>query len=63
MEYRRIGASGLAVSEIAYGNWLTHDAPGCVAAALDAGHYFTTYAAARERLEELYPERVKAVTS
>lgn len=28
-----------------------------------AGHYFTTYAAARERLEELYPERVKAVTS
>lgn len=37
MEYRRIGASGLAVSEIAYGNWLTHDAPGCVAAALDAG--------------------------
>ena len=32
MEYRRIGASGLAVSEIAYGNWLTHDAPGCVAA-------------------------------
>ncbi|MGW7537091.1 aldo/keto reductase [Amycolatopsis sp. NPDC054798] len=37
MEYRRLGTSGLAVSEIAYGNWLTHEAPGCVAAALDAG--------------------------
>ncbi len=37
MEYRRVGASGLAVSEIAYGNWLTHGSPGCVAAALDAG--------------------------
>jgi aryl-alcohol dehydrogenase-like predicted oxidoreductase len=37
VEYRRVGASGLAVSEIAYGNWLTHGAPGCVAAALDAG--------------------------
>lgn len=37
MEYRRLGASGLAVSEIAYGNWLNHEAPGCVAAALDAG--------------------------
>ena len=38
MEYRKVGASGLAVSEIAYGNWLT-DAGGakCVAAALDAG--------------------------
>ncbi|MDT8912984.1 aldo/keto reductase [Amycolatopsis sp. PS_44_ISF1] len=37
MEYRRLGASGLAVSEIAYGNWLTHQEPGCVTAALDAG--------------------------
>jgi aryl-alcohol dehydrogenase-like predicted oxidoreductase len=37
MEYRRLGASGLAVSEIAYGNWLTHQETGCVAAALDAG--------------------------
>ncbi|UOX88969.1 aldo/keto reductase [Amycolatopsis sp. FBCC-B4732] len=37
MEYRRLGASGLAVSEIAYGNWLTHGEPGCVTAALDAG--------------------------
>ncbi|MDQ7805077.1 aldo/keto reductase [Amycolatopsis sp. A133] len=37
MEYRRVGTSGLAVSELAYGNWLTHSSPGCVAAALDAG--------------------------
>ncbi|GAA4524725.1 aldo/keto reductase [Amycolatopsis samaneae] len=38
MEHRRLGDSGLAVSEIAYGNWLTHaDGAACVAAALDAG--------------------------
>jgi aryl-alcohol dehydrogenase-like predicted oxidoreductase len=44
MEFRRLGRSGLKVSEIAYGNWLTHGsqveeetAIGCVRAALDAG--------------------------
>jgi aryl-alcohol dehydrogenase-like predicted oxidoreductase len=44
MEHRRLGASGLWISEIAYGNWLTHasqvaedDATACVHAALDAG--------------------------
>jgi aryl-alcohol dehydrogenase-like predicted oxidoreductase len=38
VEYRKVGASGLTVSEIAYGNWLTDtDGAGCVAAALDAG--------------------------
>jgi len=44
MEHRRLGASGLRVSEIAYGNWLTHAsqveedaATACVHAALDAG--------------------------
>jgi aryl-alcohol dehydrogenase-like predicted oxidoreductase len=44
VEYRHLGCSGLMVSEIAYGNWLTHgsqvteDAAGaCVRAALDAG--------------------------
>ena len=38
MEFRRVGASGLAVSEIAYGNWLTEaDTAECVPAALDAG--------------------------
>lgn len=24
MEYRKLGASGMYVSEIAYGNWVTH---------------------------------------
>lgn len=44
MEFRHLGRSGLLVSEIAYGNWLTHgaqiDADGasaCVHAALDEG--------------------------
>jgi aryl-alcohol dehydrogenase-like predicted oxidoreductase len=44
MEHRRLGSSGLWVSEIAYGNWLTHAsqvaedaAVACVNAALDAG--------------------------
>ncbi len=44
MEFRRLGKSGLKVSEIAYGNWLTHgsqveeeSAVACVRAALDMG--------------------------
>ncbi|HEX5406151.1 MAG TPA: aldo/keto reductase family protein [Pseudonocardiaceae bacterium] len=44
MEFRRLGRSGLSVSEISYGNWITHgsqveedQAQACVAAALDAG--------------------------
>jgi aryl-alcohol dehydrogenase-like predicted oxidoreductase len=44
MEHRHVGTSGLMVSEIAYGNWLTHGhqidedtAFACVRAALDAG--------------------------
>jgi aryl-alcohol dehydrogenase-like predicted oxidoreductase len=44
MEHRHLGRSGLLVSEIAYGNWLTHGsqiaedaARACVAAALDEG--------------------------
>jgi aryl-alcohol dehydrogenase-like predicted oxidoreductase len=44
MEHRRLGRSGLHVSAISYGNWLTHGsqveeeaAAACVAAALDAG--------------------------
>ena len=44
MEFRRLGRSGLSVSEISYGNWLTHGsqveedaAHACVRAALDAG--------------------------
>jgi aryl-alcohol dehydrogenase-like predicted oxidoreductase len=44
MQFRHLGASGLKVSEITYGNWLTHGsqigddaATACVHAALDAG--------------------------
>jgi aryl-alcohol dehydrogenase-like predicted oxidoreductase len=44
MEHRHLGRSGLMVSEIAYGNWITHGsqveedaALACVAAALDEG--------------------------
>ncbi|OZM80415.1 aldo/keto reductase family protein [Pseudonocardia sp. MH-G8] len=44
MEHRYLGRSGLKVSEITYGNWLTHGsqvendaATACVRAALDAG--------------------------
>jgi aryl-alcohol dehydrogenase-like predicted oxidoreductase len=44
MEYRHLGASGLVISEIAYGNWITHgsqieaeQADSCVREALDQG--------------------------
>ena len=44
MEFRYLGSSGLKISEITYGNWLTHgsqveneQARACVRAALDAG--------------------------
>lgn len=44
MDYRFLAASGLKISEITYGNWLTHGsqiendvATACVHAALDAG--------------------------
>ncbi len=44
MNHRHLGSSGLVISEISYGNWLTHGsqveeaaALACVRAALDAG--------------------------
>src|SRR3978361_1919221 len=44
MDFRHLGRSGLYVSEISYGNWLTHggqieedQASACVRAALDSG--------------------------
>ncbi|MCI0686697.1 MAG: aldo/keto reductase family protein [Sporichthyaceae bacterium] len=44
MEFRHLGCSGLIISEIAYGNWITHGsqvaeeaALACVRAALDSG--------------------------
>ncbi|MGP4020729.1 aldo/keto reductase family protein [Saccharopolyspora sp. 5N708] len=44
MEFRHLGRSGMIISEIAYGNWITHGsqieedtAAACIRAALDAG--------------------------
>src|SRR5688500_20223997 len=44
MEFRRLGRSGMKVSEISYGNWLTHGPQGeaeqataCVREALEVG--------------------------
>src|SRR5436309_1099908 len=44
MEFRNLGRSGLIISEISYGNWITHGgqveedaAVACVRAALDSG--------------------------
>src|ERR1700757_1444898 len=62
MEYRHLGRSGLMVSEIAYGNWITHGdrvggrAPAdCVRAALDEGitTFDTADAYAGGRAEEV----------
>ncbi len=62
MEYRHLGKSGLVVSEIAYGNWITHGsqvaeqaAVDCVRAALDEGitTFDTADVYARGRAEEV----------
>jgi aryl-alcohol dehydrogenase-like predicted oxidoreductase len=62
MEYRRLGRSGLVISELAYGNWITHGsqvqedaATACVAAALNAGitTFDTADAYAGTRAEEV----------
>jgi aryl-alcohol dehydrogenase-like predicted oxidoreductase len=62
MEFRRLGRSGLSVSEIAYGNWLTHGgqveeetAHACVKAALDGGitTFDTADAYAKTRAESV----------
>ena len=62
MEYRHLGKSGLKVSEIAYGNWITHGsqieeeaARACVHAALDEGisTFDTADAYAGGRAEEV----------
>lgn len=44
MEYRKLGSSGMYISELAYGNWVTHGeqidqdtATACVQQALDLG--------------------------
>jgi aryl-alcohol dehydrogenase-like predicted oxidoreductase len=62
MEYRHLGQSGLKVSELTYGNWITHGsqveedaAKACVAAALDEGitSFDTADAYAGTRAEEV----------
>jgi diketogulonate reductase-like aldo/keto reductase len=46
MEYRKLGSSGMYISELAYGNWVTHgeqidqdQATACVRQALDLGYH------------------------
>lgn len=62
MEFRHLGRSGLLVSEISYGNWITHGsqveedaAVACVQAALDSGitTFDTADAYAETRAEEV----------
>jgi aryl-alcohol dehydrogenase-like predicted oxidoreductase len=68
MEFRTLGRSGLYVSEIAYGNWLTHgsqieedQATACVREALDQGitTFDTADVYARGRAEEVLGRALK----
>jgi len=70
MEYRHLGKSGLEISEIAYGNWITHgdqveeqSAVDCVRAALDEGitTFDTADAYARGRAEEVLGRALRGV--
>ncbi|MEC3992850.1 aldo/keto reductase family protein [Actinacidiphila sp. DG2A-62] len=68
MEYRHLGRSGLVISAIAYGNWLTHGsqveedaATACVRAALDVGitTFDTADAYAQTRAESVLGRALK----
>ncbi|MDX6743218.1 aldo/keto reductase family protein [Actinocorallia sp. A-T 12471] len=70
MEFRYLGRSGLKISEIAYGNWITHGsqveedaARACVAAALDEGitTFDTADVYAGTRAEEVLGRALKGV--
>ena len=70
MEHRHLGRSGLKVSEIAYGNWITHGsqveedaARACVEAALDEGitTFDTADAYAGTRAEEVLGRALRGV--
>jgi voltage-dependent potassium channel beta subunit len=70
MEFRHLGRSGLKVSEIAYGNWITHGsqlaedaARACVAAALDEGitTFDTADVYARTKAEEVLGRALSGV--
>jgi len=69
MEFRNLGSSGLKISEIAYGNWLTHgsqveadQATACVRQALDEGitTFDTADAYAATRAETVLGEALKS---
>ena len=66
MDFRYLGSSGMQISEITYGNWLTHGsqvendvATQCVRAALDAGitTFDTADVYANGRAEDRVQER------
>jgi aryl-alcohol dehydrogenase-like predicted oxidoreductase len=68
MEFRHLGRSGLVISEIAYGNWITHGsqveaeaAHACVHAALDAGitTFDTADVYARTKAESVLGDALK----
>src|SRR5919202_2381905 len=68
MQFRHVGRSGLMISAIAYGNWITHgsqveedQANACVHAALDEGitTFDTADAYARTRAEEVLGRALK----
>jgi aryl-alcohol dehydrogenase-like predicted oxidoreductase len=70
MEYRRLGSTGMYVSEIAYGNWITHGsqveavgATRCVRAALEVGitTFDTADVYANTRAEEILGNALKGV--
>ena len=71
MEFRSLGRSGLKVSEISYGNWLTHgsqveadQATACVREALEVGitTFDTADVYAGTRAETVLGEALKGVT-
>jgi aryl-alcohol dehydrogenase-like predicted oxidoreductase len=70
MDYRHLGRSGMVVSALSYGNWITHgsqieeeNAAACVKAALDAGitTFDTADAYADGRAEEVLGRALKHV--
>ena len=70
MEHRHLGRSGLLVSELIYGNWITHGsqveedaARACVATALDAGitTFDTADVYAGTRAEEVLGRALKGI--
>ncbi|MCU1673532.1 MAG: hypothetical protein JWN77_1645, partial [Frankiales bacterium] len=70
MEFRNLGRSGLKISEISYGNWLTHgsqveadQATACVREALDVGitTFDTADVYAQTKAESVLGEALKGV--